>query len=124
MIVSYLYRKRLAITDQVWEDTIGIKGNGELGVFQPEKLAEYDKVEALKKMLKNPNNIPLSTKLTVGKFLMEYGLLRYAIARIIPPRKGNFVRVHDDGIRLMWAMTEGKKINWTTYFVATIYEFF
>lgn len=75
MMISFLYGKILAITNQVWEDTIGMNENGELGIFQPEELAKYDKVKALKKMLKSPNNIPLSTTLIAGKFLIEYRLL-------------------------------------------------
>lgn len=122
--ISYLYGRRLIVTDVVRKEVIGLESNGNIAAFDQEDFADYDKYEALKEMLKNPNHIPTSTTLTAGKFNLEDRLLHYAIARILNRRMGNFARVHDEDVRLMWAISKGKKINWPTYFIAVMQKSF
>lgn len=123
VLVSTVGKKRMVITSDVWESVIGLKHEGTSLSSNSREFVDFDKTSALMGMLRDPSHIPVASKLTAGKFQVEYRLLHYAIARIIDARSTNFARLGDEDILLLWALDNRKQINWPQFFIERMQKY-
>ncbi|MED6126462.1 hypothetical protein PIB30_078711 [Stylosanthes scabra] len=70
---------------------------------------EFEKMDAARALLLDPAS---SGKYHVSRMTTTHRLLLYAISRILMPRKSNHSSAIEEDLILLWAMINGKQINW------------
>jgi hypothetical protein len=56
------------------------------------------------------------TQMPVSQLKVEARMLYWVLTKIIDPRKGNFAKVKDEDLPLLWMLWNKRKLNWPQFF--------
>lgn len=118
ILKSTLYGKKITITPALWKEVLDVEYKGITLSTNSNEFASYDKFTAIQEMLREGVSYDGIGRLLMGKLKVESRMLHYVVAKIISARLGNYARVNDDDVLLMWALYHHKGINWSAFFIS------